>query len=61
VDFDHNNLPVREGTAITFICPAGQMLTGSNSATCTGNGEWAPDPTCTWLMCNASAGEVLVS
>ena len=53
-----NHLPVREGTTITFSCPAGQMLTGSTLAICTGNGEWEPDPT--WLMCNASAGEVLV-
>ena len=33
-----------EGQNITFACPTGQTLNGSNSSTCMGNGEWAPDP-----------------
>ena len=36
--------PAREGHNITFACPPGQTLNGSNSSTCMGNGEWAPDP-----------------
>jgi hypothetical protein len=36
--------PALEGQAIMFICPRGQILNGSNSATCMGNGEWEPDP-----------------
>ena len=42
-------LPV-EGTTFTFSCPPGLALIGPNSTTCTGNGEWEPDPrglTCT--------------
>ena len=34
----------REGQTIMFICPPGQMLNGSNSSSCMGNGEWEPDP-----------------
>ena len=37
-------IPV-EGSTITFSCPLGLVLSGSNSATCTENGEWEPDPT----------------
>ena len=36
-------IPV-EGTTITFSCPAGTALIGPDSATCTENGEWEPDP-----------------
>ena len=36
--------PAREGQTITFTCPPGQMLNGSNHSTCMGNGEWEPDP-----------------
>jgi hypothetical protein len=36
--------PALEGQTITFTCPPGQILYGSNSATCMGNGEWEPDP-----------------
>ena len=35
--------PAIEGTTVTFSCPAGLILTGSNMSTCTGNGEWEPD------------------
>ena len=41
-------LPV-EGNTITFMCPPGLELVGPNSATCTRNGEWEPDPR--GLMC----------
>ena len=36
--------PAREGQTITFACPPGQILNGSNSSTCMGDGEWEPDP-----------------
>ena len=38
-----------EGCSITFSCPPGWEVNGPNSATCTGNGEWEPDPA--GLMC----------
>ena len=47
--FGDNHLPV-EGSIITFSCPPGMELIGSNSATCTDNGEWKlSDPS--GLMC----------
>jgi hypothetical protein len=46
-----------EGCTITFSCPPGLELNGSNSATCTGDGEWEPDPS--WLTCNNSKGKEL--
>ena len=36
--------PALEGQTITFICPPGQILNGSNQSTCMGNGKWEPDP-----------------
>ena len=36
--------PALQEHNITFICHAGQVLNGSNSSTCMGNGEWEPDP-----------------
>ena len=33
-----------EGAIVTFTCPPGQVLVGRNMSTCTGNGEWEPDP-----------------
>ena len=45
---DYPDLPI-EGRSIMFSCPPGWELTGPNSATCTGNGEWEPDPS--GLMC----------
>ena len=44
-------IPV-EGTTIMFSCPPGLVLIGfsSNSATCTENGEWEPDPS--GVTCN---------
>ena len=36
--------PVMEGTMIAVSCPPELILTGSNTSTCMGNGEWEPDP-----------------
>ena len=37
--------PAIEGTTAVFSCSrSGYELTGPRSATCTGNGEWVPDP-----------------
>ena len=33
-----------KGSNISFSCPPGLVLTGPNSSTCLGNGEWEPDP-----------------
>ena len=33
-----------EGTNINFSCLPGLVLTGPNSSTCMGNGEWEPNP-----------------
>ena len=41
-----------EGSTISFSCPPGLELNGSNSATCAENGGWEPDPS--WLTCNES-------
>ena len=35
--------PALEGQIIIFTCRPGQILNGSNSSTCMGNGEWEPD------------------
>ena len=32
-----------EGEVITFTCPPGQLLNGTDTSTCMGNGEWEPD------------------
>ena len=36
--------PVLEGANVTFNCPLGHVLIGSNIAECKENGEWEPDP-----------------
>ena len=36
--------PALERQNITFTCRPGQVLNGSNTSTCMGNGEWEPDP-----------------
>lgn len=36
--------PATVGTVATFGCPSGLILTGPNSTTCMGNGEWETDP-----------------
>ena len=36
--------PHIKGQLITYICPPGFVQTGPNTSTCTGNGEWDPDP-----------------
>ena len=38
------DIPVMEGTTISFSCHPGLILGGPNSSTCMGNGEWEPDP-----------------
>ena len=32
------------GTSVSYSCPPGLTLTGANTSTCIGNGEWEPDP-----------------
>ena len=34
--------PAVEGTTVTFDCPPGAVLEGSNSSKCMENGEWEP-------------------
>ena len=41
-----------EGSTVRFSCPPGWELIGPDSAICTENGEWEPDPR--QLMCNES-------
>ena len=36
--------PPLEGTIANLSCPPELILTGPDSAICTGNGEWEPDP-----------------
>ena len=37
--------PAMEGATLTFKYPPPQyVLTGPNTTTCMGNGEWEPDP-----------------
>ena len=36
--------PAVEGEDVTFSCPSGLILSGSNTSTCMRNGEWEPDP-----------------
>ena len=38
------NQPTVVGTNATFACPSTHALTGPNTTTCMGNGEWEPDP-----------------
>ena len=49
----YNDLPILEGSNITFSCPPGLELIGPNSSTCAENGEWKPDPR--GLLCNDSS------
>ena len=37
--------PALEGDSVTFGCPHGLIMVGSNTSTCTENGQWNPDPT----------------
>ena len=36
--------PAMEGATVTFECPPQYVITGPNTTTCMGNGEWEPDP-----------------
>ena len=40
----YSDLHLIEGTMVDFICPPGLILNGTMSVTCTGNGEWEPEP-----------------
>ena len=35
--------PAMRGASVTFACISGLMLSGPNTSTCMGNGEWEPD------------------
>ena len=39
---DYGDAPI-EGTRITFSCLQGLILSGSNTSTCMGDGNWEPD------------------
>jgi hypothetical protein len=39
----HSGLPI-EGSVVNLSCPPGMILNGTNTTTCTRNGEWEPDP-----------------
>ena len=39
-----NSIPALEGDDVTFSCPFGLQINGSNTSTCMGNGKWEPDP-----------------
>ena len=54
ISVEYPDLPV-EGSTIRFSCPPGLTLIGPNSATCTENGEWEPDPR--GFTCNDSGGK----
>ena len=53
-----NRLPVVEGNTVTFNCLPGmeQIGLGSNSATCTDNGEWELSGTNGLIQCTNSNG-----
>ena len=36
--------PSLEESSVTFGCPSGLVLVGSNTSTCMENGQWNPDP-----------------
>lgn len=44
VDTGSQDHPQLEGEIITYSCPPGLALNGSNASVCTGDGEWDPDP-----------------
>ena len=46
----YDGLPADVGTTVYFTCPPDLALVGSNSITCTGNGEWTPDPSVVMCM-----------
>ena len=50
----YDGLPIK-GSTIMFSCPPGLELIGSNSSTCTENGEWEPDPK--GIVCNDSSSD----
>ena len=52
----YDGLPV-EGSTVSFSCPPEFMLSGPDSATCTENGEWEPDPR--GIMCHHLTSEFI--
>ena len=55
----YDGLPI-EGSTVTikFSCPLGLALNGPNSAICTENGRWKPNPN-SWPTCVESKGYLL--
>ena len=41
---EYNYPALDEGASVIFACSRGLMLSGPNSSTCMGNGEWEPNP-----------------
>ena len=39
-----NSLPALEGDNVTFSCPFGLQINGSNVSICVENGKWEPNP-----------------
>ena len=56
---NYDDITPVEGTTIWFSCPPGSVITGPNSATCTENGEWEPDPS--GVTCNDSKGKIILN
>ena len=53
---DHDDMvPILEGHTVCFTCPPGFTVTGADSITCAGSGEWEPDPR--GIMCNNMSSE----
>ena len=49
----YSNVPIIQGTEVTFSCCPGFTLMGPNSSTCQDSGQWEPDPKevlCTGLL-----------
>ena len=54
--------PAVEGTNVTFSCHLGLVLTGPTTITCTGGGQWKPDPNgvkCTGYNCNLETFKII--
>ena len=48
--FGHTEGPWLEGNTISYSCPSGLKIAGTNTSTCMDNGQWEPHPsdiTCT--------------
>ena len=40
----HTDGPWLEGSTISYSCPSGLKIAGTNTSTCMDNGQWEPDP-----------------